>query len=222
MNNGQGLAGVNPNAKIMAIKSSLTTSEIIKAINFAKHNGARVINASFGGVNFDQAQKDTIDQFPGLVIASAGNCGNINTYASNGCTSQNQTLYPAAFDSANVISVANTNQNDQLSSSSNYGATSVDVGAPGTNVYSSIVDSTVMTEDFESYSPGSAGGFVTDTGNNWGVGNDGSSKVIYSDYFHLPYATGAFSLIEKGVDLGDAAIGGATLDFTIWCDTPYT
>jgi subtilisin family serine protease len=53
MNNGLGTVGINPYAKIMALrvgdKNSLTSSFIIKAIDFARENGAKIINASFGG-----------------------------------------------------------------------------------------------------------------------------------------------------------------------------
>ncbi|HLD86406.1 MAG TPA: S8 family serine peptidase, partial [Patescibacteria group bacterium] len=48
MNNSKGIIGVAPNAKIMALKSALTTAQNVMAINFAKHNGAKVINASWG------------------------------------------------------------------------------------------------------------------------------------------------------------------------------
>ena len=72
-NNSKGIIGVAPQAKIMAIKSSLTTSNIVKGINFAQQNGAKVINASWSGPNFDQALKDAIALFPGLFIAAAGN-----------------------------------------------------------------------------------------------------------------------------------------------------
>jgi len=47
-NNGIGVVGVAPQAKIMAIKSSLTTQNIIQGMNFAKNNGAKIINASWG------------------------------------------------------------------------------------------------------------------------------------------------------------------------------
>ena len=49
-------------------------------------------------------------------------------------------FYPCNFDSANIVCVTATDQNDNLASFSNYGATSVDVGAPGVNIYSTIAD----------------------------------------------------------------------------------
>ncbi len=79
LNNTNGLVGVNPNAKIMAIKTKFTSVEIVNSIHFAKENGARIINASFAGFDtncadiFDRAYYDAIKEFPGLFIAGAGN-----------------------------------------------------------------------------------------------------------------------------------------------------
>ncbi|MCX6754725.1 MAG: S8 family serine peptidase, partial [Candidatus Nomurabacteria bacterium] len=128
---------ISPHSKIMAIKSSLTTTNIIKGINFAQNNGAKIINASWGGSYFDETLRASMASFTGLFIVAAGNCGGSN-YSLNGCDVQNQTLYPAAFDLPNIISVAATDQNDALASFSNYDSSSVDVGAPGTNIYSTI------------------------------------------------------------------------------------
>lgn len=45
-------------------------------------------------------------------------------------------MYPAAYNLANIVSVAATNRNDGLAYFSNYGLTSVDLGAPGQDIYS--------------------------------------------------------------------------------------
>lgn len=78
-NNNRGIVGVAPQVKIMAIKSSLTTSNIIQGMHFAQYNGAKIINASWGSENpafaNDQAFKDAIAGFPGIFIAAAGNGG---------------------------------------------------------------------------------------------------------------------------------------------------
>ena len=140
-NNNKGVIGVAPNAKIMAIKSSLTTSNIIKGINFAQQNGAKIINASWGSNYYDNALRNGMISFPGLFIVAAGNCGDVSSYSSNGCTSQNQTFYPAAFDLDNIISVAATDQNDNLASFSNYSSSFIDIGAPGVNILSTVTSS---------------------------------------------------------------------------------
>jgi subtilisin family serine protease len=82
INNNEGIIGVHPRAKIMAIRVGddvLYTDAIIKGIDFARHNGAKIINASFGGGGNDQATYDAINRFRsagGLFIAAAGN-GNL-------------------------------------------------------------------------------------------------------------------------------------------------
>lgn len=154
-NNEKGIVGVAPEAKIMAIKFGLDVATEIKSIDFAIQNGATIINASYGGGGFSQSEYDAIERFRnagGIFVAAAGNCGDINTYIASGCSSLNQALYPASYDLDNIISVAATNQNDGLASFSNYSATTVDVGAPGVNIYSTVV---VIDEEDENQNDGS-------------------------------------------------------------------
>lgn len=78
------MAGIASNVKIMAVKvcgsAGCFTSDVIKGIQFAEANGAKVINASFGGArtlsgvsNLDWAYHDAIEQFSGILVTSAGN-----------------------------------------------------------------------------------------------------------------------------------------------------
>lgn len=226
-NNGKGVIGVAPRATIMAIKSSLTTDNIIKNINFATQNGAKIINASWGGTYNDPVLKDAIASFPGLFIAAAGNCGDASTYMYNGCTAQNQTFYPASYDLDNIISVAATDQNDALASFSNYALSSVDVGAPGTNIYStvpSVNNSTLLNESFSGITDSAIPSGWVQTG-SWGVRNMTSSwgpswgKVLFSD-LNSPYLNNASTTITiPAVNLGDASSG--SIDFWTVCDTQY-
>src|SRR3989344_3068325 len=73
MNNNKGIIGVAPQAKIMALKFDFTATGAISSINFAKENGAKIINASWGSPGNDLLLKEAIDNFPGLFIAAAGN-----------------------------------------------------------------------------------------------------------------------------------------------------
>lgn len=135
----------------MAIKSSLTTSNIVQSINFAKNNGAKIINASWGGSGSalanDQALISAIQSFPGIFVAAAGNGGLDNIGDNNESTH----FYPADYTLSNIISVAATNQNDALASFSNYGTTSVDVGAPGVDIYSTVsTETTPLYQTFQS------------------------------------------------------------------------
>jgi len=164
-NNSVGIAGVAPKAKIMAIKFGGTTATVVKSINFAKQNGAKVINASFGdayvsgtGYNhslLDVALYEAIRDFPGIFVAAAGNDSRNHDSGSSG-----DMMYPAGFRVAssvgpglpNVIAVAATDQYDSLASFSDYGSKSVDLGAPGTNVYSTVPSSAISRPYFENFS----------------------------------------------------------------------
>ncbi len=135
--NGVGVAGVNWQTKVMALKfldwfGSGTTADAVSAILYAAAKGADVQSNSWGGGGFSQTLANAIataDQAGSLFVAAAGNDGTNNDATP---------FYPAAYESANVVSVAATNSNDQLASFSNYGLKTVDLGAPGVSVYSTI------------------------------------------------------------------------------------
>jgi len=131
-NNSVGVCGVNWNVKIMSLRTtdasgSSYTSDDISAINYANANGASIISNSWGGYDYDQALKDAIDNSPTVMVCAAGN-DNRNT--------DTTPFYPASFNSPNIISVAATDPSDNKVSFSNYGQTSVDLAAPGVNIYS--------------------------------------------------------------------------------------
>ncbi|HEY9725652.1 MAG TPA: S8 family serine peptidase [Chroococcales cyanobacterium] len=136
-NNGIGVSGVSWSSEIMALKfldasGSGTTFDAIEAIEYATMMGAQITNNSWGGGGYSQALYDAIAAAGAagqLFIAAAGNNSNNNDVNPS---------YPASYNLDNVISVAATDSNDQLASFSNYGATSVDVAAPGVNIYSTI------------------------------------------------------------------------------------
>ncbi|MCA2945498.1 S8 family serine peptidase, partial [Microcystis sp. M011S1] len=151
-NNGVGVTGLAWNAKIMPLKflndqGSGSTSNAILAINYAKDKGVKLTNNSWGGGGYSQALYDAINaagQAGALFIAAAGNNGNNNDA---------NPFYPASYNLANIISVAATNRNDQLVTfantggwwGSNYGLTSVDLGAPGSEIYSTTPNNTYAT-----------------------------------------------------------------------------
>ena len=143
-NNGVGVTGVAWNAKIMPLKflndsGSGSTSGAISAIAYATAKGVKLTNNSWGGGGYSQALSDVINaagQQGALFIAAAGN------------SSQNTDInpaYPASYNLANIISVASTTRTDSLSSFSNYGLTSVDLGAPGSDIYSTTPNNTYST-----------------------------------------------------------------------------
>ncbi|MGH9201107.1 MAG: S8 family serine peptidase, partial [Vicinamibacterales bacterium] len=134
-NNGIGVAGVSWNVRIMPLKflganGSGSTSDAIRALNYAVQMGAHVSNNSYGDTVFSQAFADA--------IAAAGNAGHIFVAAAGNNAGNNDAgpFYPASFAATNIISVAATDHNDRLASFSNYGATTVDIAAPGVNILS--------------------------------------------------------------------------------------
>jgi subtilisin family serine protease len=143
-NNGIGITGVCWTASIMPLKildeSGLGfVSDIVEAIDYAVANGAKVINVSLSGTFFSTPEYEAIERARDngvLVVAAAGNSG--DGFQSFGWNNDIllQANYPASYDLENIIAVAATNQNDLLASFSNYGPVSVDVAAPGVNIYS--------------------------------------------------------------------------------------
>jgi len=141
-NNNEGGSGVDWQVKIMALKfmnaqGQGSTSAAIRAIDYAVANGAKISNNSWGGGSFSQALFDAIQaaQRQGhLFIAAAGN-GDANGI---GIDNDASAHYPSSYQLDNIVAIAATDQSDQLTRFSNFGRTSVDVAAPGLQIYSTI------------------------------------------------------------------------------------
>jgi subtilisin family serine protease len=148
--NGVGVAGVNWSGSIMALKflradGSGTTSDAIRAINYATMQrvrfgvNVRVINMSWGGGGFSSALRDAIQ--------AAGDAG-ILAVAAAGNSARNNDLnpqYPSSYDCSTLVAVAATDSRDQLASFSNYGASSVDLAAPGVSILSTYPNNRYVT-----------------------------------------------------------------------------
>jgi subtilisin family serine protease len=145
-NNGLGVTGVNWTTRMVAIKfldatGTGTTAGAVNGIYFliqansafantATPLNVRVLSASWGGPGASQALLDAINwanAYNMLFVAAAGNSG-VNTDISPN--------FPSNYGSPNVISVAATDSADRRASFSNYGASTVDLGAPGVNILS--------------------------------------------------------------------------------------
>jgi hypothetical protein len=134
-NNGIGVAGVSWNVRLLPVKflnssGSGNVANAISAIEYATRMGARIMNNSWGGGPYSQALFDAIraaGDAGALFVAAAGNDGSDNDLTPS---------YPAGYALPNVISVAATDANDQLATFSNYGATTVDLAAPGVDILS--------------------------------------------------------------------------------------
>jgi len=134
--NNLGVTGICWKACIMPLKfldssGNGYTSDAISAILYANQAGADVISLSWGGTVYSRALKEAIDESSAVVACAAGN---------DGADSDRSPVYPAAYTSSQIISVAATDCNDKLASFSNYGATSVDIAAPGVQIRSTWPD----------------------------------------------------------------------------------
>lgn len=133
-NNGTGVAGVAWNCKIMPLRflgpDGGSTADAIAALNYAVAKGVKVSNNSWGGGGYSSSLYNAIANARSIghvFVAAAGNDG-VNTDSSPS--------YPANYDLDNIISVAAMDNNDYLAGFSNYGASTVDLGAPGADIAS--------------------------------------------------------------------------------------
>ncbi|MBA6231771.1 MULTISPECIES: S8 family serine peptidase [unclassified Colwellia] len=140
-NNGLGVVGVNHDVSIIGCKflgdQGGTTSDAIACIDYfvgLKNNGVnvRVTNNSWGGGGFSQALSDAItssEEANILFVAAAGN----DAYDNDA-----QSSYPSGYPHDSVLAVASTTRTDSMSSFSQWGLTTVDLGAPGSDILSTI------------------------------------------------------------------------------------
>ena len=104
------------------------TSDAAEAIVYAVDQGARVINASYGSTTPTDVERDAIAYAAAhdtLIVAAAGN---------DHTNDDKQPIYPATYPDANIVTVAATNEKDQLADFSNYGKKTVDLAAPGDSI----------------------------------------------------------------------------------------
>ena len=132
-NNLTGVAGVAWNVQIMPVKfldanGDGTTDTAVSAIDFAVDHGAKVINASWGGIDYTQPLYDAI------AYANAHNVVFVTAAGNDGTDNDVVPSYPASLHLPNELSVAAVDSNGQLPSFSNYGPNTVDLAAPGVNI----------------------------------------------------------------------------------------
>ena len=138
--NGLGSSGINQRVSIMALKGFSaygfsSTEVLVAAIGYAVDHGARIISNSWeGGKKDNPAMIEAIERARAhgvLMVFAAGNSHNDND---NDDTAE----YPSGYHIDNILSVAATDQEDRLASFSNYGKTTVMLGAPGVNIFSTL------------------------------------------------------------------------------------
>ena len=134
-NNYMGVTGVNWRVTLASLKignSVFNMAAAINAIDYANRNRIQILNNSWGTKFFSSSLKYAIDHYGGLFVVSAGNSGTNNDIAP---------VYPCSYNSKNLISVAAVNRDNDLAAFSNYGAVSVDIAAPGTDILSTSLGS---------------------------------------------------------------------------------
>jgi len=130
--NNIGGAGVCQNVSLVPLRiaegSGLTDSAfstgVIGAINYATNNDIKILNLSWGGNNAQPGIRDAIENYKGLFVCAAGN-DNKNT--------DTNPHYPSSYRLPNLISVGAIDSSGERAYYSNYGATNVDIFAPGGN-----------------------------------------------------------------------------------------
>ena len=131
--NGTGVIGVAPRAKLLTLRAlgangQGTMSGIAAAFEYAGDLGVRIVNASLGG-GYSIAVRNAIAEHPDtLYVVAAGNAG-ANADTDTGS-------YPCALPEPNIVCVGATDNHDAIADFSNYGATAVDLFAPGVDIFS--------------------------------------------------------------------------------------
>jgi subtilisin family serine protease len=148
-NNGIGVIGVDFTAHVMMLKVStdgenIISSDEISALDYiatVKNLGVNVVavNASYGGGSDSSSESSAISAIgsEGVIFCAAAG----NNSADNDTTG----FYPADYRLSNMIVVAASDQNDALASFSNYGASTVDLAAPGVDIFSLLPMNLIAT-----------------------------------------------------------------------------
>lgn len=139
--NGAGIAGVAPLARLLPLRvlgtdGSGTELAVAEAFELAGDSGIPIVNASLGGP-YSQVEKNAIAAHPEtLYVVAAGN-GGLDGVGDN---NDSRPTYPCSFPEANVVCVGATDSQDRRAGFSNFGATSVDLFAPGVDIASTWID----------------------------------------------------------------------------------
>jgi subtilisin family serine protease len=209
-NNGIGVAGMNWAVRIMAVRvlnaaGSGTSQTVADGFDYAGDEGARIANASLGGTlqAADQAALDAVNAHRNtLYVVAAGNGGGDGIGDNNDALPQSPCNLPAA----NILCVAATTQSDARASFSNFGPTSVDMGAPGTNILSTV-PAFDFQDDFEADNLGTK--WVSEGTAAWGrqSGTSASGTFSVADSPAGNYAPNADTSLRtnRAVQVGGAA-----------------
>lgn len=144
-NNSKGVTGSNWNVTMVSLKAKndvsnldnniLSSFAVCDCIKYAIDNNIDILNCSYGSGEYKSYEYSKMKDFKGLIVCAAGNENKNNDTLSH---------YPANYDLDNIISIAAVDKNDNLAyfsedsqgniKASNYGKTTVDLAAPGTDI----------------------------------------------------------------------------------------
>ena len=136
--NSFGISGVSPRVSLMILKyydpNTNNLENTIRAIRYAVKMKANIINYSGGGVEYAEKEFQAIKEAEAngvLFVSAAGN-------ERSNSDEKGKHYFPADYDLSNIISVTAINNDTQVLASSNYGVRTVDLAAPGENIYSTL------------------------------------------------------------------------------------
>jgi subtilisin family serine protease len=196
-NDGFGVAGVSWDVGLMPLRAldstgSGTIADVASAFIYAGEMGADIVNASLGGPGYSNTLRAAIERAPGtLFVVAAGNSSSDNDTAPN---------YPCSYGSSNLICVAATGETGKLAWFSNYGASTVDLAAPGEAILSA--------------KPG--GGFTTSSGTSMATPHvSGVAALLLANRPSATVADATAALlgaVDPAASLGGKTVTGGRLN----------
>ena len=230
-NNATGVTGVCWQVSIMPLRFITaaqygTTADAIAAIEYADKMNADVVNLSWGGSHYSQALKDAIEAVDAVVVCAAGN---------QGVNLEDTPLYPASYDSVNILSVAASDADDYPTWFTNYSTNHADVAAPGIGILSTVPDRRALfAGDFATTGNWAFGGMGNRWGMEWspdgrqvltvsvnstGYENNADNWAVITEPLNLVGRTGVrmdFRVCGISADAGDRLSVEASTDQTQW------
>ena len=211
--NGVGITGVSWHVRLMALRAGsdlgLTDEDIVQAFDYACRKGAKVINGSFGGPGESPALLDAIEACPtALFVFAAGN---------EGLDNDSEPSFPCAYEAPNILCVAASGADDSLPDWSSYGASSVDLAAPGVSILSTSIARTVYTDSFDG---AALAGWQTGGTGSWSR----TSEAFLSPPFSMtespgaPHADNATIWLRRTAPLDLRPYGACDLEYRIRSD----